>query len=582
MRAAEDSVDPPLLPEGQLLEDWSLRPWLTGGLLALGGLLIHLLIAGTGEDVPWRVAAAAAVAFGGSAAAFTLGPRRPVEAGGFAVLIALVMGGIAFHTIRMEARLAGEEYAFAAGVFFTLLALPLFQAGFHRTRLATEYRATHFHVWADAVSGGGALAFTGLSWLFLFLLDQLFGLVGIDVIGEVMDEGWFGWVWSGAAFGAGLGVIRNNLKIIGALQNVVMLVFALLAVPFAAALAVFLVALLASGGAALWEATDSATPILLSCAAAAFILFNAIIRDSDAQRSGNRVMQIAAVVLAACVLPLSVFAAISMGIRIDQYGLAPERIWGLIAIAVACAYGLACWAALARGRVAGWSAKLRDANLHLAAGVCVLALVLALPLWDFGATAARNQVARLEAGKVSMEEFDFAALRFDFGDAGREVLAELAAGEGEVAELAADWRDRESRPFAAGPQLRADLSANLRVQPDDAMLRELVLDMLENNPWRCRSFCVALELDGAEDGMRRIALIEGSDYEVMRLPVPDGDELRAAREMVQPAPLVRDSVVEVRELSRRYIVVDGTPLGPSLDLDPGPPLDPLEAPAPER
>ena len=48
-----------------------------------------------------------------------------------------------------------------------------------------------------------------------------------------------------------------------------------------------------------------------------------------------------------------------------------------------------------------------------------LVRLLALPLVDFGGISARQQVARLNAGEVSAEDFDYAALRWEFGDAGR-------------------------------------------------------------------------------------------------------------------------------------------------------------------
>ena len=110
-------------------------------------------------------------------------------------------------------------------------------------------------------------------------------------------------------------------------------------------------------------------------------------------------MRVAALVLAAVILPLAVFAAVSMGLRLGQYGFAPERLWGLVAIVVACVYGLAYWLALVRGRKSGWAGYVRQANFHLGLFVCGLALLLALPILDFGAISARNQVARLEGAK---------------------------------------------------------------------------------------------------------------------------------------------------------------------------------------
>lgn len=560
------------VPVSEPIADWDLRPWVLGALLALVGLALHFVTDSWNsypyEPEPWRNALAAFLFFGGLCAAFTLDRGRMLSAAIFSALIGLVMGGISYNVAWMESHVASGEFSFAAGVFFTLLAVPLFQAGFHRLRWATDYRTTHFHVWADAISGAGAIAFTGLSWLMLFLLDQLFGLLGIELIGEVMEKGWFAWMWTAGAFGAALGVLRENLKIIGALQNVVMLVFALLAVPLAAALLVFLVLLLASGGAALWEATDSATPILLACAAGSFVLFNAIIRGDDAARSRNRVMLAAGAVLAALILPLVVFAAIGMGLRINQHGLTPERIWALIAIAVAAAYGLAAWVALARGRLAGWSAALRRANLHLAVGVCAVAFVLALPFWDFGAVAARNQVARLESGKTPLAEFDFTALRWDFGDSGRAVLAQLAAGEGERARLAKLAEAQTERPYDfMTPEMREGFTGQLRVQPANAELETMVRQYLDANPWECAKYCVAVDLGETPAGAREVALVQGYGYQ--KVVVAAGAEEGAAVPDVRGAELVKEldsnSTVEIREETVSYIYADGKRLGGPLD-----------------
>jgi hypothetical protein len=411
------------------LEDWPPRPWLLGAIGALAALLVHFLVTDA-QPTAARSAGAAFLFFGAMAFALSLEPQqgsgRWREPAIFSAVLGLIMGGIAYHWVSARDSAAGEEFAFAAGVFSSLIAVPLFQAGFHRLRWATPYRLTHFHVWTDAISGAGAVAFTLLSWLMLVLLNELLKLVGIDVIETLMDTEWFGFVWTGGAFGTALGVLRNNLKVIGSLQHVVLLVLSLLAVPLALALIVFLVALLASGGRALWDATDAATPVLLSCAVGCFVLTNAVVRDDEDAITGNRVMRAVGMVLAAGVFPLAAFAAVSMGIRVGQHGLSPERLWALIAIAVAVAYGVAYWAGLARGFKGGWAERLRRANLHLAAVTCVLALVLALPLVDFGGVSARSQIARLDRGAVSAEDFDYAALRWDFGDAGRRALARLA------------------------------------------------------------------------------------------------------------------------------------------------------------
>lgn len=543
-------------------DSWPVRPWLLAGGLGLAGLLVHFASSG-GEDDPWRMALTAFVFFGSLVAAFALEEERWKSALGFALIVGLVMGGIAWRVAGAGDHHADEGFWLAAGVVSIALALPLFQAGFHRFRWRTSYEETHYHVWTDAISAGGALAFTGIAWALIAILGALFAAIKITLLQDVLDEGAFGWAFSGLAFGAALGVLRNQLKIIGTLQSVVMLVLSLLAVPLAVALVLFLIALLLSGIDVLWDATESATPLLLACAVGSFVLVNAVVRDTDAAASGSRIQRLAAFVLAMGVLPLALLAAISLGTRIAQHGLSPERIWALIAIAVAVAYGAGYFVAALRGRKAGWRDQVRQSNLHLAAGTCVLAFLLAMPLFDFGAISARDQLARLRSGEVAVEDFDFAALRWDFGDAGRDALARLAKGEGEVAELAASALLQKQRPYGWARATRIDEDFDLRIQPANPETRALVLRYLKAEPYQCREFCVALDL-GAKGAGRDIVLVQGSG--AIRLNLRELDGLPQYTEQAREVPsLKRNSKVEIRSVEKRYVFIDGKPLDHPLD-----------------
>ena len=124
--------------------DWPLRPWVLSGGLALAGLLVWAFSDGfDAEGVPWRMAATAFVFFGGLAAAFTVERDRWKEPLVFALVAGLVMAGLAWRASGAGDHYADEEYGFFAGVIATALALPLFQAAFHRTRFATPYARAH-------------------------------------------------------------------------------------------------------------------------------------------------------------------------------------------------------------------------------------------------------------------------------------------------------------------------------------------------------------------------------------------------------------------------------------------------------
>ncbi|WJY19141.1 DUF4153 domain-containing protein [Alteriqipengyuania flavescens] len=558
-------------PQAAALNDWPLRPWILASLLAVAGFMIFAVTRGDGAgDDPTKMALAAFALFGGLAAAFAMDEGRELRAALFGFVAGLVMAGIAYRAVSAGDNTADAPFWVAAGILALGLALPLFQAGFLRDRWRTSYEAMHFHVWTDALSAAGAFAFTGLSWLLLVLLAALFRAIDIDILDDLMHEPAFGWMFSGAAFGGALGVLRNQRRVLGTVQHVAMLVLSILAVPFAAALTLFLIALVVSGPQVLWNATTSATPLLLACAAASFVLANAILRDDDRAMTGNAVLRWSARVLAALILPLTVFAAVSIGLRIGQHGLSPERIWALLTVAVATAYGLAYAVSLVRGWKSGtWRDTLRQANLHLAVGTSALALLLALPILDFGAISTRDQLARLESGAVSAEEFDYAALKWEFGDAGRAALARLARSEDTAiatragnAQAVANRYDVELEP------VRPDRYGEVGFAFEDTALREAVHGYLANNPWQCEQGCVALDA-GERDGRRMVVLTEGySARQIYFRPSdlvpfppdppaapPSGEDGSLEVEAVDPAS------AEIREVTGRRVYVDGKPVG---------------------
>ncbi len=244
----------------------------------------------------------------------------------------------------------------------------------------------------------------------------------------MLDRHWFAAGLAGAAFGGALGLFRERDRIVRLLQRVVTAVLAVLAPVLGAGLLLFLLALPFTGLGALWQATRETTPILLSCAIGALILANAVIGNGEDEEAANPVLRWGAMALGLAILPLAVIAAIATGLRIGQYGFTPDRLWALVFVVLATAYGVAYLVSLVRGRW-GWAARIRPANLHMAFIVAGMALILATPIPSFNAISTRDQVARLESGAVAPERFDWAALAFDFGDPGKTALKRLAASK---------------------------------------------------------------------------------------------------------------------------------------------------------
>jgi hypothetical protein len=549
---------------------WPERPWLFAALLAGVGLALHFLLDGANDSGP-RAAAAAFLAFAAGVFVFTAERGRLLTPAVFALATGAIVGGLTWRAVGAGNDLADGSYALAAAIFACLLAVPLFQADFHRLFFRTSYRDTHYFVWTDAITGAGTLAFLGLAWLLIWLVAALLGLVGIP-LEDLLEEAWFAPTYCGLVLGAGLGTLRNQLRIIGTLQSVVLLVLSILALPLAIAIAVFLLAVLVSGPSVLWNATDSATPVLLSIAIAAFVLANAVIRDADEDTEGRAIFRWTGFALALGLLPLALFAAISTGLRVNQYGLSPERLWALASVAVAVAFSLAYFIDALAGVRAGWRDRLRASNLRLAAGTAMFALLLALPILDFAAISTRDQLARLQSGEIAADEFDFAALRWNFGEPGRSALGRLArSADPAIRERAEAAQAMESR-YLARPR-PGEEPPEIVFQGGSAAERAAVRPYLIGNgiayPDSVSTVLFAGRL-GNPSGQHLILLrgeeapshfLLQDDGEVVQLRVDGGRLVRVEQSPRLPSAQEDDPTIEIRPFEGRQLYVEGEPVG---------------------
>ena len=552
---------------------WPLRPWLCAGWLGLAGLAIHFLTDNAGDSGP-RMAAAAFVAFAAGALVFTLERWRLLSPAIFSLVTGLVVGGLTWRAVGAGNDFADSGYAVAAGVFACLLAVPLFQADFLHRRMRTDYRDIHYFVWTDAITGAGAIAFMGLSWLLIWLVASLLDLVGIP-LSDLIQKNWFAALFIGLTLGAGLGTLRNQLKIIGTLQSVVLLVLSILALPLAIAIAVFLGAVVVSGPSVLWNATDSATPVLLSIAIGAYVLANAVLRDRDEDMVGGPVLKWSGYALALGILPLTVFAAISTGVRIDQHGLSPERLWALCSIIVAMAFGLAYFVDALVGVRGSWRERLRASNLRLGLATALFALFLALPILNFGAISTRDQLARLESGANSVDEFDFSALKWDFGEPGRKALARLAKSDDEaIAKGARQAQLEESRPYRPVTELDGQASVQIDWRGGNQTQRNAIGAYIEANRSVCyRPPCyVVVTEKRLQNGLGTHVVVVSSagivthlgmtdDNVFAQLRIADGKFFSSDDWSSNSKSIERGSELEVRPFEGRQLYVDGKPVG---------------------
>jgi hypothetical protein len=401
-------------------------------------------------------------------------------------------------------------------------------------------------------------------------------VIGIDLIKDALDEAEVIFALAGFAFGGAVGILRERDALVATMQRLVIIVLGVLAPVLAVALILFLLSLPLAGLSGLWDSWLSAAALTLVAAGGSYLLLNAAIGLGDEERAPNRVLHIAALALALVVLPLAVLAATALGLRVAQYGWTPERLWGVVCAGIAVAYGLAGWWSVLRGRME-FAPMICVAQTRLAAGVCGLALLLALPIVDFGAISARDQVARLRSGATELADFDWTAMAFDFGPTGRALLqrmvdngpadrrnpARAALGamnryeieeanangvsEGEAAILSASIEDRV-RLIPAGRSLPTEVYAQL------------------NERYRCRrTRCIGVWM--ADD--RIAVVIPGGTY-VEAFKLNPSDNRWQNENIAREVPTLSDEaidngVVTIRTVQRRQIFVGDEPVSGYLE-----------------
>jgi hypothetical protein len=374
--------------------------------------------------------AVAAVAFG-----FGLERVRIGWTIGFALALGLVAGLIVWWNNQPSGL---WDWSGASLLLAIAIAVPLFQVARDEGRWWFPYTQIHSRAWTNVVLWCACWAFAGLSILLTFLMSELFKLIGITILHDLLqNHGWFPALILGGAFGAALGLFRDRDTVVRLLQRVVTGVLSVLAPVLGAGLVIFLLSLPFTGLHTLWDATKSTTPILITCVIGALILANAVIGHGPEDEAKNPILRWGAMALGVSMLPLAIVAAIATGLRIDQYGFTPDRLWALVFVILASTYGLVYLVALIRRRQ-NWALQVRPDNIRLAFATMALALLLATPLIGFNSISANSQVARLTSGKVPPENFDWRALAFDFGQPGKEAVKRLQLSRNAAIRTGAD------------------------------------------------------------------------------------------------------------------------------------------------
>jgi len=295
-------------------------------------------------------------------------------------------------------------------------------------RWIASFAAYFDQTWKAGVQLTLALGFTGVFWLLVFLGAALFRVIGLDFLLELIGEPAFALPVSGLVFAIAVHLADVRDGLIRGVRTIGLMLLSWLLLLLTILVAGFLAALPFTGLEGLWE-TGNATALLLAASAALIVLINTAYQDGRADNLPPMVLRVAVRVAAVLLAPLILIAFWGLGLRIGQHGLTPDRM-----IALACAilgalyafgYGLAALVPLIRAG-SPWMKALETTNIVSALVAIMVLLALFSPLADPASLSVRDQLTRLELGRIQPDRFDYRFLRFDSGRAGEAALATLA------------------------------------------------------------------------------------------------------------------------------------------------------------
>src|SRR5580692_8537811 len=291
-------------------------------------------------------------------------------------------------------------------------------------RLLASYPTCFDVCCKHAVQAGLAAAFVGVFWILLGLSAELFRLIGIEFLAKLIQRSAFWIPTTALVFSYGIHVTDVHVAIVRGTRTLGLFLLSWLLPMMALIGAAFVLALPFTGLEPLWS-TRRASGILLGAAAALILLINAAFQDGRAENRAVAALRYANVLAAVVVVLLIVLAGYALALRIGQYGLTPDRVCAAVCVVVGACFGVGYVVAAARSGALLHGVE--GTNIITALVVVGLLLLLNSPIADPDRISVADQVSRLQSGRISPDEFDFAFLLFGSGRYGTRALEQLAS-----------------------------------------------------------------------------------------------------------------------------------------------------------
>lgn len=285
-----------------------------------------------------------------------------------------------------------------------------------------EYRILFRDSWRTALTVTLALLFSLCVSALLLLWAELFAAINIDFFQDLFSSHWFLYPVLSVAHGLGIALLRRQSNLFDTIVGILHILARIILVILCLVSVLFLAALAFTGLGPLWASGGS---FLVLWLLALMLFFTNVVYQAEPERRDYPLWLHRAIYVSIVLLPIySVISGYGLWLRVAQYGWTVERCWAFLIWALLSLFCVGYCLNMLRRRDA-WMHGVGRINIALGLVVMLSMLLVNSPLVDFRKISLASQLSRLDRGKVDVEEFDYAYLRYHLAIPGDQALHAL-------------------------------------------------------------------------------------------------------------------------------------------------------------
>lgn len=373
--------------------------------------------------------------------------------------------------------------------------------------------------WRNFIIFGESIVFALIFWGILHLGAALFAVVGIEVFEELLTKDWFVIPVINLALGFGIFIFRNIIYTADNIATILQTLIKYLLPALTVVSIGFIFTLPFSGLDKLWQ-TGHGTSLVMWILLLTLFFVNTVYKD-EAHKQPYSLILHRIVYLGIMLLPTySAIAGYGLWLRIEQYGLTVGRCWALLIWFLLTCFAVSYLIAIIKKRDE-WIVLSGKVNVAMGLVLLTLMLLVNSPIMNFQTLSAAHQIARLNNGTLSPNDFDYRYFKHDLGRQGYLSLQNLKI---ELQETNPEKMEMINRLYVekeySGDAIvsLSDFEKRVTYWPDKNQFDESLLEhifnqeTLHNNTGYQDTNYYFLAIDLNEDQLPEFVVIEEKNY----------------------------------------------------------------------